>query len=220
VFSAVGENQWLRARFEGDSEFGPSVSNLEPHATRDSAPPVASPPSTIGTAVWMEPDSPDPSSPGDLVVISAVLVRTDTWTPLAGQFVHMEGRDYDGQAWWHAGYYWTDANGRAVGGTRFMFAHDTQQLRATFEGNSPFAWSTSNLEPHTTRGAAGSMSSSGLAIEPSLPDLSIAAIGALLVPTVASSLVRRRRGRTLSEDLAALMRRGPRAASPERRHLK
>jgi hypothetical protein len=220
VFSSVGENQWLRARFEGDSEFGPSVSNLEPHATRDAPAPPPDPPPTIGTAVWMEPESPDPSRPGDMVVISAVLMRTDTWTPLAGQFVHIEGQDYDGQAWWHAGYYWTDANGRAVGGTRFMFAHENQRLRATFDGDSQFAWSQSAPEPHATREAAGSMSSSGLPIDPSLPDLSIAAIGALVTPTIALSLIRRRRGRIVAENLASLMRRGPRAPSPEGRHVK
>jgi hypothetical protein len=146
----------------------------------------------------MESESPDPSIPGEMVALSALLYRTDTWTPLPDKFVHIEASDFGGSSWWHAGYYWTDSNGRAVGGTRFLFPHEDQQLRATFEGDSEFAPSVSSLEPHATRipiiqGAVGT--SSGPLVQPILPDGFLPAIVAFVAPPIALHLFRRRRER-------------------------
>jgi hypothetical protein len=109
-----------------------------------------SPPPLVPTQVTMHADSPDPSAPGDVVNLTATLIRTDTQAPLSGKALRMEGSDDGGATWWPAGTYPTDANGRALGGVRFMYEGTNQRLRATFDGDLTFAASTSNVEPHAT----------------------------------------------------------------------
>src|SRR5205823_10639873 len=110
--------------------------------------------------------------------------------------VHIEASDFGGVDWWNAGYYWTDSSGRGSGGTRFLFPHEDQQLRATFEGDAVFAPSVSNLEPHATRLPIISLTSSGSFAGPIVSENLLPGIAAFVAPAIALHFVRRRRGRS------------------------
>lgn len=109
------------------------------------------PPPLIPTSLFLEPEAPDPSDPGQTVTVTAVLVREDTKEPLSGKSVPMEGSDDSGATWWPAGTWMTDGNGRATGSIVFAFAGQDQRIRARFDGDASFGSSVSNVESHVTR---------------------------------------------------------------------
>jgi hypothetical protein len=111
----------------------------------------APPPPPVPTSLFLEPEIPDPSRPGDNVTVSAVLVRNDTREPLQGKPVHFEGSDDGGRTWWPAGVHDTDAEGRATGSLRFLREGQDQRIRARFEGDVGFDASVSNEQPHRTQ---------------------------------------------------------------------
>jgi hypothetical protein len=115
-------------------------------------PPPSQPPAMIDTIVTMEPESPDPSTPGQTVSMSATLTRADTGAPLAGEWLHLKGTDDGGATWWNAGWYATDGSGRVQGGVVFQSAGENQRLFATFEGHDfVYRDNISNFETHATR---------------------------------------------------------------------
>jgi hypothetical protein len=198
VFQSAGENQRLFATFEGhDFVYRGDISNFETHATRQSSeppppPPPVPPAGVSATTVTLESESPDPSSVGEVVAFGAVVRRSDTGAGIPGVFIHFEGHDFEGQAWWNAGFYWTDANGRAAGGTQYMFVHDGQALRATFDGDTEFASSTSAVEAHTTHEASVQSKGSEVLAPSESP---IPGIVAMVAPIIVLDVIRRWRKR-------------------------